>query len=84
MGHYRALTEQQEEWASRHGFHEMLVKTKNKYYPMRATLDHLHFNVVHLEPNEQDSGESKLYMSKKLIPAVLRSHRTLRTLEFAA
>ena len=30
-GHYRALTEQQEEWAHTHGYHELIVKTKNKH-----------------------------------------------------
>jgi hypothetical protein len=28
QGHYRALTEQQEEWAHSHGYHELVVKTK--------------------------------------------------------
>jgi len=31
QGRYRALTEQQEEWAHAHGFHELVVKTKNKF-----------------------------------------------------
>src|SRR6185369_7875470 len=29
QGRYRALTEQQEEWAHLHGYHELIVKTKN-------------------------------------------------------
>jgi len=84
QGHYRALTEQQEEWAAQHGFHELVVKTKNKFYPMRATLDHLRFDVVKFEPNRYESGESKLYMSKKLVRSVLESHRTMRSVEYAA
>ncbi len=83
-GHYRALTEQQEEWAERHGFHELLVKTKNKFYAMRATLDHMHFDVIKFEYNPLDSAESKLYMSKKLVPETLDQHKTLRTVEYAA
>src|SRR3972149_4333694 len=46
QGHYRALTEQQEEWAHAHGYSELVVKTKNKFYGMRATLDHLNFDVI--------------------------------------
>ena len=83
QGHYRALTEQQEEWAQQRGFNELLVKTKNKFYAMRATLDHLHFDIVHFEPTS-DSRESKLYMSKKLSPALIQRHRTLRSVEMAA
>ncbi|MBZ5524570.1 MAG: hypothetical protein LAP21_20210, partial [Acidobacteriia bacterium] len=41
QGHFRALTEQQEAWAIAHGFDEIVVKTKNKFYEMRGTLDHL-------------------------------------------
>ena len=43
QGHFRALTEEQEAWAIEHGFDEILVKTKNRFYEMRGTLDHLHF-----------------------------------------
>ena len=83
-GHYRALTEQQEEWAERHGFHELVVKTKNKFYAMRATLDHLRFNVVKFEFNAEDNSESKVYLSKKLLPSIIDEHKTLRTVELAA
>ena len=31
QGRYRALTEQQEEWAHAHGYHELVVKTKNRF-----------------------------------------------------
>jgi hypothetical protein len=84
QGHYRALTEQQEEWAHQQGYQELVVKTKNKFYPMRATLDHLHFNVVKLQPDLSDSRESKLYLSKRIGAELLKTHRTVRTLEDAA
>src|SRR5947209_13935780 len=46
QGRYRALTEQQEEWAHGHEYHELIVKTKNRFEAMPATLDHLNFDVV--------------------------------------
>jgi len=82
-GHYRALTEQQEEWAHQHGYHELVVKTKNKFYPMRSTLDHLQFNVVKLQPNLDDHRESKLYLSKRIGTELLRTHQTNRLIESA-
>ena len=33
------------------GFEEVVVKTKNRYYDMRAVLDQLQFNVVKHEPH---------------------------------
>src|SRR5262245_58859842 len=78
QGHFRALTEQQEAWAIQHGFDEILVKTKNKFYEMRGTLDHLRFDVVKYEPHP-DNRESKVYLSKKLNPEVLDTHRSMRT-----
>jgi GNAT superfamily N-acetyltransferase len=84
QGHYRALTEQQEEWAHDHGYHELVVKTKNRFYPMRATLDHLQFNVVKLQPDPEDTRESKLYLSKKLGAQLLKGHRTVRTIRDTA
>jgi GNAT superfamily N-acetyltransferase len=81
VGHYRALTEQQEDWAHQHGYHELVVKTKNKFYPMRSTLDHLNFNVVKLQPNLKDTRESKLYLSKRIGAELIRGHKTLRTIE---
>ena len=78
QGHFRALTEQQEAWAIDNGFDEILVKTKNRFYEMRGTLDHLHFDVVKYEPN-QDNRESKVYLSKKLSQQVLDAHRSMRT-----
>jgi len=77
QGHFRALTEQQEAWAIEHGFDEVLVKTKNRFYEMRGTLDHLHFDVVKYEPH-RDNRESKVYLSKKLGREVLDTHRSMR------
>jgi hypothetical protein len=77
QGHFRALTEQQEAWAIENGFDEILVKTKNRFYEMRGTLDHLHFNVVKYEPHA-DNQESKVYLSKKLGQEVLDAHRSRR------
>ena len=78
QGHYRALTEQQEDWAHQHGYHELVVKTKNQFYPMRATLDHLHFNIIKLQPDLVDNRESKLYMSKKIAAELLTGQREVR------
>ena len=77
QGHFRALTEQQEAWAMEHGFDEILVKTKNRFYEMRGTLDHLRFDVVKYEPH-RDNQESKVYLSKKLGREVLDTHRSMR------
>ena len=46
---------------------------------MRGTLDTLGFEVVKFERNPDDNGESKVYFSKRLGPAVLDSHRSVRT-----
>ena len=79
QGHFRALTEQQEAWAIEQGFDEIVVKTKNKFYDMRGTLDHLRFEVVKYERNASDNAESKVYLSKKLLPDLIRGHRSART-----
>jgi len=79
QGHFRALTEQQELWAIEQGFDEIVVKTKNRFYEMRGTLDHLRFEVVKYERNLADNAESKVYLSKKLIPEILRRHRSAKT-----
>ena len=79
QGHFRALTEQQEFWAIEHGFDEIVVKTKNRFYEMRGTLDHLRFEVVKYERNVADNAESKVYLSKKLLPEILGRHRSART-----
>jgi hypothetical protein len=79
QGHFRALTEQQELWAISQGFDEIVVKTKNKFYDMRGTLDHLRFEVVKYERNTADNAQSKVYLSKKLSAAVLDAHRSAKT-----
>jgi hypothetical protein len=77
-GHFRALTEHQEEWAVDQGFDEVVVKTKNRYYDMRGTLDSLQFDVVKLEPATHPL-DSKVYLSKRLGPSVLDAHRSRRS-----
>ena len=79
QGFFRALTEQQETWAIEQGFDEIVVKTKNKFYDMRGTLDHLRFEVVKYERNPADNAESKVYLSKKLVPETLSTHRSAKT-----
>jgi GNAT superfamily N-acetyltransferase len=79
QGHFRALTEQQEHWAIEQGFDEVVVKTKNKFYDMRGTLDHLRFEVIKYERNPIDNAESKVYLSKKLLPELIERHRSTRT-----
>ena len=76
QGFFRALTEQQELWAIEQGFDEIVVKTKNKFYDMRGTLDHLRFEVVKYERNIADNAESKVYLSKKLLPEMISRHRS--------
>jgi len=77
-GHFRALTEEQEAWAVNVGFHEILVKTRNRFYDMRGTLDSLRYDVVKFEPHHADNRESKVYLSKQLGAEVLREHRSRR------
>ena len=83
QGHFRALTEESEAWAHAAGFHEVVVKTKNRYYDMRGTLDQLEFNVIKYEVNREDNRESKVYLSKRLTSDVLRSHTSTRTVVYA-
>jgi len=78
QGFFRALTEEQEAWAVDNGFDEIVVKTKNRYYDMRGTLDHLEFNVVKFEPSA-DNRESKVYLSKLLGLEVVDRHRSKRS-----
>jgi hypothetical protein len=78
QGHFRALTEESEVWAHAAGFHEVVVKTKNRYYDMRGTLDQLEFNVIKYEIHPTDNRESKVYLSKRLTSDVLRSHTSSR------
>lgn len=84
QGHYRALTEQQEEWAHANGYHELVVKTKNKFYDMRGALDHLYFDVIKFQRHLRDNTESKVYLSKKIGADVLRQHQTTRSVVEAA
>ena len=84
QGRYRALTEQQEEWAHSHGYHELVVKTKNRFYGMRGTLDHLNFDVIKFQRHLRDNRESKVYLSKKIAAEVLRQHQTTRSVVEAA
>ena len=79
QGHFRALTEQQEVWAIEQGFDEIVVKTKNCFYDMRGTLDSLRFEVVKYERNPADNAESKVYLSKKLLPHLIEQHRSAKT-----
>jgi hypothetical protein len=79
QGQFRALTEEQEVWAVGAGYDEVVIKTKNRFFDMRGTLDTLGFEVVKFERHPEDNGESKVYLSKRLGPGVLDSHRTVRT-----
>jgi len=83
QGHFRALTEESEVWAKSAGFEEVVVKTKNRYYDMRAVLSQLQFNVVKHEPHPTDIGESKVYLSKMLPAEIARGHRSVRTVVYA-
>jgi len=83
QGHFRALTEESEVWAMAAGFEEVVVKTKNRYYDMRAVLAQLHFNIVKLEPHATDTTEAKVYYSKLLPAEIARSHRSVRTVVYA-
>jgi GNAT superfamily N-acetyltransferase len=83
QGHFRALTEESEAWAHNSGFHEVVVKTKNRFYDMRGTLDQLEFNVIKYEVNRKDNRDSKVYLSKRLTSDVLRSHTSMRTVVYA-
>jgi hypothetical protein len=83
QGHFRALTEESEAWAHASGFHEVVVKTKNRFYDMRGTLDQLEFDVVKYEVHPTDNRESKVYLSKRLTSDVVKAHTSTRTVVFA-
>ena len=83
QGHFRALTEESEAWAVSRGFHEVVVKTKNRFHDMRSVLDALQFNVVKFERNDIDNLESKVYLSKMLKPETVARHRSVRTVVHA-
>jgi len=79
QGHFRALTEESESWAVALGYQEVVVKTKNKFYDMRAVLDQLGFDVVKFERHASGPAESKVYLSKQLLPDLVSGHRSRRT-----
>ena len=79
QGHFRALTEEQEVWALDNGFDEILVKTKNRFYEMRSTLAQLRFDVIRFVPHPGDTGESKVFLRKRLGQHVLDAHRSRRS-----
>jgi GNAT superfamily N-acetyltransferase len=83
QGHFRALTEQSEEWAISSGYNEIVVKTKNRYYDMRAVLAQLKFDVVKHEPVPEAQAESKVYLAKLLPAELVRGHRSVRTVVVA-
>ncbi len=82
-GHFRALTEESETWAIANGFHEVVVKTKNRFYDMRGVLSQLQFNVIKYERNDVDNADSKVYLSKLLPPDLVSDHRSVRTVVYA-
>ena len=79
QGFFRALTEESEAWAVAGGFHEVVVKTKNRYYDMRSTLTQLKFDVIKYERDGRDNGESKVYLSKLLSAEMVARHRLMRS-----
>ena len=83
QGHFRALSEESESWAISQGFDQIVVKTKNRYYDMRAVLDQLQFNVVKFERHDTDTAESKVYLAKGLPADLVRDHRSIRTVVVA-
>jgi hypothetical protein len=79
QGHFRALTEEQEVWALANGFDEIIVKTKNRFYEMRSTLAQLQFDVIRFVQHPYDTGESKVFLSKRLGQHVIDRHRSRRS-----
>jgi len=65
------------------GYQEVVVKTKNKFYDMRAVLAQLGFDVVKFERHAGGPAESKVYLSKQLRPELVSGHRSRRTLVHA-
>ena len=59
-----------------------MVKTKNRFYDMRGTLDHLEFDVVKYEPTPATTASSKVYLSKRLTSDVVRAHTKARTVMY--
>src|SRR5262249_10861636 len=79
QGHLRALTEQQEGRGIAQGFDEIVVKTKKKFYEMRGAADHLRFQVRKEERHAGGDPGTEGYLSKKLHPEVLGTHRSAKT-----
>ena len=79
QGHFRALSEEAEVWASALGCGVMLAKTKNRFHDMRAALAQLHFDVIKFEINAADNTHSKLYYAKRLEAGLVRDQRASRT-----
>jgi GNAT superfamily N-acetyltransferase len=79
QGHFRALSEEAELWASALGCGVMLAKTKNRFHDMRAALAQLHFDVIKFEINAADNTHSKLYYAKRLEAGLVRDQRASRT-----
>ena len=79
QGHFRALTEEQEVWAIENGFDEIVVKTKNRFYEMRSALAQLQFDVIRFVPHPIETGESKVFLSKRLGQHVIDTHRSRRS-----
>ncbi|MEZ5294363.1 MAG: hypothetical protein R2745_25010 [Vicinamibacterales bacterium] len=79
QGFFRALTEESEAWAHGLGFQEVVVKTKNRFYDMRAVLAQLRFDVITFERHETDAAESKVYLRKRLAAELVAGHRSRRT-----
>lgn len=79
QGHFRALSEEAEMWASALGSGVMLAKTKNRFHDMRAALAQLHFDVIKFEPNAADNTHSKIYYAKRLEAGLVRDPRASRT-----
>jgi hypothetical protein len=70
QGHFRAVSEAQERWAFERGFDEIIVKTKNRFYDMRAALARLEFDVIKVEQTSDDPSDAKVYLSKRIGPEV--------------
>ena len=79
QGHFRALSEEAEMWASALGCGVMLAKTKNRFHDMRAALAQLHFDVIKFEANATDNAQSKVYYAKRLEAGLVRDPRSSRT-----
>ena len=79
QGHFRALSEEAQLWASALGCGVMLAKTKNRFHDMRAALAQLHFDVIKFEINAADNTHSKLYYAKRLEAGLVRDQRASRT-----